>query len=159
MVPRTRAQSDPQAENIMSALRRQYQEPQKKGFSLSAVLLALIIGYLATQAYQHRNERTVPNPESVVRALATPAPAASPVVPRAELVGHPFAPRPIGDSLQLQMPDGQTVRTTVRLAVARYADLPVSGNQLGDMRYTRDGAQWYVWTRSIGATAPTWIDP
>ena len=154
MTPRTRAEADSHAEAVMSALRRQYQEPQKKGFSLSAVLLALIIGFLVTQAYQHRNDRA-PNQET--QTLATPAP--TPVVLRAELVQHPFAPRPIGDSFQMQMPDGQIARTTVRLAVARYADLPTTGNQLGDMRYTRDAAQWYVWTRSIGATAPTWIDP
>jgi len=86
--------------------------------------------------------------------VATP----TPTVMRALPVNH-FAPRPIGDLLRVQLPDGRILWTKACAGVRSLTDLPLTGNQVGDMRYVSGTNAFWVWTTPIGGGLATWIDP
>jgi hypothetical protein len=123
MTPRSRFDADPQAEATMEALRRRYQQPPPRShFGWLGLLAAVFVGYMLA----HFNDRNRSAPEPVERyrppaATVTPMPnptvAARDYAPRAERVQNDFAPRPVGDGFDVQMPDGRHVHVTVRNAV------------------------------------------
>jgi len=165
MTPRSRFDVDPEAEATMEALRRRYQQPPPRShFGWLGLLIAVFLGYL----FAHFSDGNRSTPDSAERhrlptAIAGPMPSPTPVVrdyaPRAELVQNDFAPRPVGDAFDVQMPDGRHVRATVRYAVVGQNDLPLSGNHIGDARYVAGNKHWYVWLIQSANSAPAWIDP
>ncbi len=129
-------------------------------FGWLGLLIAVFLGYL----FAHFSDGNRSTPDSAERyRLPTAMPSPTPIVrdyaPRAELVQNDFAPRPVGDAFDVQMPDGRHARATVRYAVVGQKDLPLSGNHIGDARYVAGDKHWYVWLTSSANTAPTWIDP
>src|SRR5260221_8937592 len=165
MQPRSRFDAASEAEATMAALRRRYQPPPPRShFGWLGLLIAVFLGYLC--AHFSDGNRRAPDPVERYRlpaAIASPMPSPTPVVrdyaSRAVLVQNDFAPRPVGDSFNVVMPDGQHVHATVRYAVARLGDLPLTGNHIGDAHYVASGKHWYVWLTGSANTAPARIDP
>jgi hypothetical protein len=162
MIPRPRTESDPVATATMERIRRDFKErlqpPRRQGLQWGAIICALFVGYLGASlaGKQQQPVATVQSPQPVVTAPPNPTP--TPTAPRAQLVNH-FAPRPIGDLLRVQLPDGRILWTKVCAGVKSLTDLPPTGNQIGDMRYVSGTNAFWVWTTPIGGGLPTWIDP
>src|SRR5258708_19644795 len=130
MTRRSRFDADPKAEATMEALRRRYQqEPPRRHFGWLGLLIAVFLGYL----FAHFSDGNRSTPDSAERyRLSTAMPSPTPIVrdyaPRAELVQNDFAPRPVGDAFDVQMPHGPHPPAPLRYPVVGQKDLPLSGN-------------------------------
>ena len=146
----------------MEALRKRYQpQSPRSHFRWLGLLIAVFLGYLF--AHFSNGNRSTPDSAEHYRLPTAPMPSPTSVVrdyvPRAELVQNDFAPRPVGDAFDVQMPDGRHARAIVRYAVVGQKDLPLSGNHIGDARYVAGNKHWYVWMIQSANSAPAWIDP
>jgi hypothetical protein len=114
------------------------------------LFIAVLVGYGLAQLGGHKAQAPLER---------SPAVTATDYAPRAERVQNDFAPRPIGGSFGVKMPDGTNVTVTVRNAVSSPSALPLGGNQLGDCLYVSSDRHWYIWLTQAGSVLPTWIDP
>jgi hypothetical protein len=158
MLPRTRAESSPEAEATIASLRREYQKQSKRHFSWGPIMAALAIGWVGAILFMSRTKNADPLADARLNNAPAVAAAPTPTVPRAQLVNH-FAPRPIGGAARVQLPDGRILWTKVCVGVKSLTDLPRSGNLIGDMRYVSGTNAFWVWTTPISGGLPTWIDP
>jgi hypothetical protein len=158
MLPRTRAQADPQAAATIASLRRQYQKQPKRHSSWGPIMAALAIGWVGATLFMSRTKNADPSADARLNNAPTVAAAPTPTVPRAQLV-HEFAPRPIGGAAQVRVPDGRVLWTKVYEGVRSLTDLPLTGNQIGDMRYVSGTDAFWIWATPISGGLPTWIDP
>ncbi len=185
MLPRTRAQADPQATATMERIGRDFKErlqpkrrfPFSVGFIFCAGALILMFGWLAWPRgpsvdpigdARLNNARATPTPVAIAPApVPIPAPRAelvraNPNVPRATIVnlGTPHLETTKlqwGDSFWVQMPDQRWIVATAIARANREEELPLTGNQIGDARWI--DKHYFVWLNPIGQTNPTWIDP
>jgi hypothetical protein len=156
MIPRTRAESSAEAEATIASLRRYH---EKRRLSWGPIIAALAIGWTGTILFMSRTKNADPLADARLNnAPAVAAATPSATVPRAQLV-YQFAPRPIGDAERVALPDGRILWTKVCARVKSLTDLPLSGNQIGDMRYVSGTNAFWVWTTPISGGLPTWIDP
>jgi hypothetical protein len=95
------------------------------------------------------SRRSVPAPRAALVKLP-------PTVIRAELIALPQWP--IGKVIRVMMPYGLRVSATYRGRLPSEADLPVSGNELGDMFVVGDTTSW-LWLVAPNTSTPQWIDP
>jgi hypothetical protein len=163
MLPRTRAEADPQAGATIASLQRyyEYQQQPKRHSNWGPIIFALAIGWVAAILFMSRTKNADPLADARLNNApndrSAPVATPTPIVMRAQLVQ--FAPRPIGDNSWVRLPDGRSVWTKVCPGVKSLTDLPRTGNHLGDMRYVSEADGFWVWTTLIGSNVPTWIDP
>src|SRR5260370_31452212 len=181
MLPRTRAQADPQATATMERIGRNFKEqrqPPKARGQWGLFALALAIGYLAaTLASKQNSEGPVASRLREATPQATPStdfPTYDPVTASARAMIAAFerykawrdrnpvlmtAPGPVGGHFDVQLPDGRRIHTVVQAAVNGVGSLPFTGNQIGNARYVANEGQWYIWAVPLHGSTASWIDP
>jgi hypothetical protein len=160
--------------------RAEITRPPKRKSGFPPWLGWLLLGMLAVEVIEHRIPPSPPQalPAPPVAALAPTPPArspeflptpmpvrvrraelvvprAQPVVRRAELVAFPNWES--GHPLDLNMPYGEVVHARYLGRADSEADLPLTGNTLGDLRLI--GTTPWIWTFAPGAAVPQWVDP